>query len=198
MASTAAAQQPRPFPHELHLKLPQKLQCVTCHASVTNSTRLEDNNLPPVAICMGCHKDATVGVPRPTLLARFNHQKHLALGDIAPVIRAAIDSKSYLSPPGDIRRRLDTGNPCGACHRGMEQSTALAKSDFPQMADCLVCHNKIDAPFSCEFCHEKGAALKPVNHTADFLDSHPRKMASLDKASCAVCHGRKFTCLGCH
>ena len=198
MAYAAAAQQPRPFSHELHVKLPQKLLCVTCHSSVTTSTRLEDNNLPPVAICLGCHKEASIGTPRPTLLARFNHQKHLALGDVAPVIRAAIDSKAYLSPPGDIRRHLDSGNPCGACHRGMEQSTALAKSDFPQMADCLVCHNKIDAPFSCELCHDKGAALKPANHTADFLDSHPRKMSTLDKASCAVCHGRKFTCLGCH
>jgi hypothetical protein len=80
----------------------------------------------------------------------------------------------------------------------MENSSALAKSDFPRMSDCLVCHNQIDAPFSCEFCHPKGAALKPANHTADFLDAHNRKNARLDKESCAVCHGRKFTCLGCH
>jgi hypothetical protein len=40
--------------------------------------------------------------------------------------------------------------------------------------------------------------LKPANHTADFLDSHSRKQTVLDKATCAVCHGRRFTCLGCH
>ena len=196
IASAAAAQ--RPFSHELHLKLPQKLACVSCHSSVQSSTRLEDNNLPQRAVCLGCHQDASVGQPRPTILSRFNHQKHLALGNVAPVIRAAIDSKAYLSPPGDIRRHLNSANACAACHRGMEQSTALAKSDLPQMADCLVCHNQVDAPFSCEFCHAKGAALKPANHTTDFHDAHSRKNSKLDKTQCAVCHGRKFTCLGCH
>ena len=88
MASAAAAQNPQPFSHELHLKLPARLLCVTCHASVQSSTRREDNNLPQVAICLGCHKEASVGQPRPTLLARFNHQKHLVLGNIAPVIRS--------------------------------------------------------------------------------------------------------------
>jgi hypothetical protein len=188
----------RPFSHELHLNLPAKLACVSCHSSVQSSTRLEDNNLPPTAICLGCHKEASIGQPRPTILSRFNHQRHLALGSIAPVLRAAIESKTYLSPPGDIRRHLDSTNACTACHRGMEQSNALAKTDLPQMADCLVCHNKIDVPFSCEFCHAKGAALKPANHTPDFLDAHNRRNARLDKESCAVCHGRKFTCMGCH
>jgi hypothetical protein len=198
--SAAAAQTPRPFSHELHLKLPAKLTCVTCHSSAPKSKRSEDNNLPPVALCRGCHKDneVSIGRPRPTLLARFNHQKHLALGNIAPVIRAAIDSKAYLSPAGDIRRHLDSANPCAACHRGMETSTALAKSDLPQMADCLVCHNKIDPPFSCEFCHANGMALKPANHVSDFLDTHSRKDAKLDKTTCAVCHAQKFTCMGCH
>ncbi len=198
--SAAAAQTPQPFSHKLHLTLPANLACIACHSSVQSSTRAEDNNLPPIAMCLGCHKDkeVSIGQPRPTLLAHFNHQKHLALGNIAPVIRAAIDSKNYLSPVGDIRRHLDSANACGACHRGMEESTALAKSDLPQMADCVVCHNKIDPPFSCEFCHAKGAALKPASHVSDFLDTHSRKDAKLDRTSCAVCHARKFTCMGCH
>jgi len=200
LVSAAAAQTPRPFSHQLHLKLSANLTCVQCHSSVQSSTRAEDNNLPPVAVCLGCHKagSVTVGKPRPTLLARFNHQKHLTLGNIAPVIRAAIVAKTYLSASGDIRRHLESANACAACHRGMEESTALAKSDLPQMADCLVCHNQIDPPFSCEFCHTKGAALKPANHTQDFPDIHSRKDAKLDKTTCAVCHGRKFTCMGCH
>ena len=187
-----------PFSHELHLKLPGKFTCVSCHASVSSSTKLEDNNLPATNACLGCHKEVNIQPKPPGLLAQFNHQKHLSLGNIAPIIRGAIDSKTYLSPSGDIRRHLDSSNACAACHRGIEQSTALAKHDFPQMADCLVCHNKIDPPFSCTFCHEKGATLKPANHTPDFIDAHHRKDMTLDKATCAVCHGRKFTCLGCH
>lgn len=197
-AEPMAAQTSPPFSHELHLKLPQKLACVACHVSVQTSTRVEDNNLPPVAVCLGCHKSPTVGKPRPTILAHFDHKKHLALGNVAPAIAAAIDAKTYFLPPAGLRRKLDTTNACGACHRDMEHSTALARSDLPLMADCLVCHNKIDPPFSCEFCHAKSAALKPADHTPDFLDLHNHKNFKFDKESCDICHGRKFQCLGCH
>lgn len=131
-------------------------------------------------------------------LKPFNHQTHLKLGNVAPVIAQAIDRGTYLSPPGNIRQYLNTSNPCQACHRGLEESTKVSKANMPQMADCLVCHNKIDPPYSCQFCHEPGQQLKPASHTADLLDSHTRKNAIADKASCAICHGRKFTCLGCH
>ncbi len=80
----------------------------------------------------------------------------------------------------------------------MEESDRVGPANMPQMADCLVCHNKIDNPFSCEFCHAKNANLKPANHSADFLDTHTAGKLKLDKTTCAVCHGRKFTCLGCH
>lgn len=198
LAGAATAQTTKPFSHELHLKLPAKLACVTCHASVQTSTRLEDNNLPPVAICLGCHKEASVGEPRKTILARFDHQKHLALGNVAPVIAAAIDAKTYFLPAAGLREKLNTANACGACHRGMEESTAPARSDLPVMSDCLVCHNKIDPPFSCEFCHAKGAPIKPATHVSDLLDRHTRKDFKFDKESCDICHGRKFQCLGCH
>jgi hypothetical protein len=66
------------------------------------------------------------------------------------------------------------------------------------MADCLVCHSQIDPPFSCEFCHAPGDHLKPVSHTPDFIDTHTSGKLKLDKSSCAVCHGRTFTCQGCH
>lgn len=168
------------------------------------SKRVEDNNLPDKAVCLPCHKSAIVmkqaaRKPAATLLAHFDHEMHLKLGNIAPVIAAAIDSKQYLSPAaGEIRRHLNTANPCVACHRGLEESDAVTHSALPQMADCLVCHNKIDPPFSCEFCHSKNANLKPASHTPDYLDTHTRKNAIPDKASCAICHGRRFTCLGCH
>ena len=182
------------FSHELHLKL--KLTCTSCHAAAPKSTRLEDNLLPRKEACLGCHKKAVIKTPSSTLLSRFNHRKHVAMGNLAPVIRAAIDSKAYLGAAGDMRRHLNGNNACAACHRGMEESTAVSKANFPQMADCLVCHNKIDPPFSCEFCHARNAKLKPASHVADYVDKHHNK--AIEKTSCAVCHGRKFTCLGCH
>jgi len=184
------------FSHQAHLKL--KLTCAHCHLTAASSTRVEDNNLPLKQACAGCHQEVTLKVPATSMLSRFSHRKHLEMGNLAPVIAAAIDRKTYLSDPGDIRRHLNNANPCAACHRGMEESTAVSKSALPQMADCLVCHAQIDPPFSCEFCHARDAPLKPASHTAGFLDTHHRKDAGLDRSTCAVCHGRKFICQGCH
>jgi len=185
-----------PFSHQLHLSL--KLPCAGCHPSAATSTTPADNLLPDKRACAGCHQDVQIPAPPTTRVVHFSHAQHLKMGNVAPVIAAAIDKKTYLQPPGDIRRHLDTGNPCEACHRGLEESDAVTTGAMPQMADCLVCHTQIDNPFSCEKCHARDANLKPANHVSDFLDTHTTGKLGLDKSSCAVCHGRKFRCLGCH
>jgi hypothetical protein len=80
----------------------------------------------------------------------------------------------------------------------LERSDEVSIAAFPRMADCLVCHNQIDPPFSCVKCHDEGANLKPASHTPDFLDRHTKKGTIQERETCAVCHGRQFTCLGCH
>ncbi len=196
-----AAAAPAPFSHRLHLQM--KLECAACHPAALTSTSKADRLLPKREACLGCHKaaavDPTLQKPREEVrIARFNHQLHLKLGDVGPVIAAAIDRKQYLSAPGAIRSQLNSGNACVACHRNVDKSDKINHDLFPRMADCLVCHNQIDLPFSCEFCHGKGQQLKPVDHPADFLDTHTSGKLKLDKSTCAVCHGRRFTCLGCH
>lgn len=179
-----------------------KLECATCHPAAATSTRVEDNLLPSQRVCLGCHKDSEVQIPAPpsVKIVSFSHAQHLKMGNVAPLIAAAIDKKNYLQPPGEIRAHLNTNNPCQACHRGLEQSDQVNHAALPQMADCLVCHNQIDNPFSCETCHGQNntATLKPANHTPDLLDTHTSGKLGLDKTTCAVCHGRTFHCLGCH
>lgn len=159
--------------------------CLTCHAQQKDSTTLSDKRKGKV-------------------LKDFNHSFHLKFGNIAPMIRAAIDRKTYLGSPNKIEisklhASLDTKNACQACHRGLENSTgALTKANFPHMEDCLVCHTKIDNPFSCSDCHSPNVNLKPANHAPDFLDRHTTGKLDLDKTTCAACHGKRFTCLGCH
>ena len=194
--AVAALAADRPFSHQLHLKL--KPDCASCHTTVAKSTKVEDNNLPSAAACKSCHASANIPAPPKTLLANFSHERHLQLGNIAPIIAKAIDTGQYLSPPGDIRQHLNGTNACLACHRGIETSEAVTRAQMPQMADCLVCHNKIELPFSCEQCHGAGAKLRPADHPPEYLESHSRPDAKFDKTSCAVCHGRRFRCLGCH
>jgi len=140
---------------------------------------------------------ATLAAQTPPL-KEFSHKKHLKLGNVAPVIAAAIDKGTYLGRGDRIRPFLNSTNACAACHRGLEDSDHASAANRPQMADCLVCHNTIDPPDSCAFCHPKGAQLKPASHVAGFLDTHTNKNLNLDLKTCAVCHGKTFTCLGCH
>jgi hypothetical protein len=187
-----------PFSHKVHLK--QGLECVTCHTFATTSTKPEDNLLPAKTVCLDCHTADEITIPAPptTRVVHFSHSQHLNMSNVAGAIAAAIDKGDYLQPPGDIRRHLDGKNACTACHRGLEESDAVSPVNMPQMADCIVCHNQIDNPFSCEQCHAKGANLKPASHVRGFQDQHSTGRMNLDKATCAVCHGRTFRCLGCH
>ena len=188
------------FSHKLHLKMVPK--CVDCHSTVTTSTKVEDNNLPTQAACTKCHPDGrTINFPERTQINRFSHQQHLQFGNISKLLAAAIDKNTYLSvkPATDIRAHLENNqNACIACHRGIFQNEAISHDNLPQMADCLVCHNKIDPPDSCATCHAKSMVLKPSNHVEHFFSDHSSAKMVPDKTSCASCHGRRFTCLGCH
>ena len=195
MAATLGAQQP-PFSHQLHLKL--KKQCADCHVSAATSTSVSDNLLPAAAACKPCHDSRTIRGPRATPVIHFSHAQHVKLPNIATAIAAAIDQKTYLGPTGDIRAHLNSSNACLGCHRGIDTSVKVSDVNMPQMADCLVCHNQIDPPFSCAQCHDaKWTGLTPANHhAADFHDQHSSK--AIVKQGCTQCHGQKFTCMGCH
>lgn len=183
LLATALAAQENRFSHQDALS--KNLTCVSCHQGQTVSATLSNKR-------------------RGKVLKDFNHRIHLSLGNVAGVIAAAIDQKTYLGSPNrldllKLRADLITNDPCQACHRGLAQAAGPpAKAHFPNMEDCLVCHNQIDTPFSCEQCHSAGMKIKPANHGPDFLDRHTSGKLNLDKTTCAACHGKRFTCQGCH
>lgn len=195
------------FSHRRHLAL-KGISCEDCHYGALSSRLASDDNLPKPETCVACHdglhalrhdegaKAYVFKSPFRTL--KFSHQQHLALGNVAPALAAAIDGGTYLSPTGPDRNHLDTENACMACHRGLAESDTTGPANHPQMADCLVCHPTIDPPFSCELCHTAEAKIKPVSHTSNFIDVHSSRDTKLDKPACKVCHGVGFRCMGCH
>lgn len=210
--STIRNPQSLKFSHRFHL-LKAGAKCPDCHTAAAASTAATDSLLPREKTCLVCHdgrkarKDCTVchddpklarGFPPAARHFRFSHQQHLAFGDLGPILADAIRKKQYLSQPPPLLANLATKNACAACHRGLERTDFATAANLPQMADCVVCHTRIDPPFSCEFCHTREAKLKPASHTADYLDLHSSKQIKLDKPSCTICHGVNFRCLGCH
>lgn len=200
-AATLAAAAKRPFSHKYHLT--QVPSCETCHTTATTSAKAEDNNLPDKSACVTCHDEVEIGEPHVTGVQKFNHAKHVPMGSIAPAIAAAVKNGTYTGSHPPTPAELDAAkDACSGCHRGILQSEnvpqdKVVKAHFPHMADCLVCHNKINPPESCEKCHVATVPnFRPVSHTADFSDKHSDK--TMDKTECASCHGRKFTCKGCH
>lgn len=191
-----------PFPHSLHLGM--GLECVGCHKTAPVSTKAQDNLMPSKEVCLNCHEQADIAAPPVTKLTKFNHFLHLKIGNVAPILAAAIDHKTYFETPGSdtktIRSHLNGRNACQACHRGLEESDRVSAANMPRMSDCLVCHTVIQAPFSCWDCHAKDAELRPASHTETphFLDAHTTGKLKLDKTTCALCHGRTFVCMGCH
>ena len=122
----------------------------------------------------------------------------LELGNLAPVIAAAIDEGNYLSPAKSIRTQLDEEIPCLACHRGLEETDLAGKANLPQMADCLVCHAEIDPPLVVSSATRRRRRSNLSSHTPDYLDLHNSGKVKLEKQSCKICHGTHFRCMGCH
>jgi hypothetical protein len=190
------AQPRRPFSHKYHLE--QVSTCEACHTQATESAKAEDNLLPDTTECARCHDEVTIPQPRKVSVQKFNHAKHIKMGNVAPVILAAIKSGAFLAPPGDLPKHLTTKETCVACHHGIDQAETPGKAHYPQMAECLVCHNKVDPPQSCKHCHADSFQLKPGDHTREFADAHSTGKGRFENKGCAVCHGRNFRCQGCH
>ena len=205
LAIPLSAQSPS-FPHQAHLEF--GMDCQSCHSEAERSGSAEDDLVPEEIICGTCHSGQVAAEIDTSWMAsrapaarsyRFDHSFHLSLGNPGPLIAAAIDSGNYFGKPGDARRFLEAAGECSACHRGLEESTHVEPgAHLPRMGDCIVCHTKIDNPFTCPDCHLEGANLKPADHTREFIDQHSTGRAGLDKLSCLPCHGRNFPCMGCH
>jgi hypothetical protein len=175
LSSPTLAQSRRPFSHKYHLT--QVSTCQTCHTRAESSAKAEDNILPHESDCARCHDEVHIKEPRKTLVAKFPHATHIKV-----------------VAKGD----------CLACHHAIDKSENVAEADvkkhYPKMEECMACHSSsINPPESCKQCHdEKAMTFRPATHTSEWVDKHGDKNASIDKTTCTVCHGKKFTCKGCH
>src|SRR5947209_7883829 len=153
-AASLVSAQPYAFAHRTHLEL--KLECARCHPAIPAATRPDRDRMFSPDACGECHGKAILDLrPAPqSTVVKFSHKGHAELGNVAPVILAAIRDGRYPGAVDDqLRRDLETSNACTACHRGLARSDEVTSAALPRMADCLVCHSNADPPRSCLKCH---------------------------------------------
>jgi hypothetical protein len=119
--------------------------------------------------CVACHPDLDRFVPGRIL---FAHASHL--------------QKAFA---------------CKDCHRSFPHSPDTTAR--PDMPSCYQCHGLTHAKLGlvatelCADCHPKDFALRPVDHTADFVATTHKTGANTSPESCAMCHAATF-CVDCH
>jgi len=119
--------------------------------------------------CVSCHPDLDRFVPGRVL---FAHATHL--------------QKAFA---------------CKDCHRAFPHGPDTTTR--PDMPACYQCHGLTHAKLGlvatekCADCHPKDFALKPVDHTPDFIKTSHKNGANTSAESCAMCHAPEF-CVSCH
>jgi len=166
------------FSHVAHFKVRDqyKLDCSTCHSSILTSTSLENQNLPKMIECVGCHETSKA------MAAEFR---------MSNCQTCHVDNPSGPRPASHTRYiKPDFHTESFRKHHSAEASAPGAK--------CFVCHTNVSpqaaAAAQCTSCHQ---AMLPASHTARWRDDIHGKYAAMDRESCATCHATDY-CSRCH
>lgn len=111
--------------------------------------------------CLRCHVEVVDG----TLLARGIRMRH-----------------------SDV---LAVGYACTACHNTAGHGSAVTRARYPEMAQCVMCHDGVQAAGDCETCH----ATDVGEATREPSDLYAK--APLETDSCRGCHPMQ-PCIDCH
>ncbi len=143
-----APAQPLPFSHKVHAGT-NKIECLYCHFGADKSPIA---NIPPVEVCMGCHKIVLAdrpgvqkltqyyekGEPIPWVQVhvlpqhvKFNHKRHVKAQIACAECHGKVEEMDVVRQEYSLKMGW-----CVTCHR-----TKLNDPTFPASMDCLGCHH---------------------------------------------------------
>jgi cytochrome c553 len=148
LGDTSSVRQPINFSHKIHAGR-LGMNCLYCHYAAEKSPIA---NIPPMSLCMGCHKMAVADRPEIQKLTgywergeqipwvevyslpdyvKFNHKRHVKAGFACQQCHGPVQEMThiYVYPP------LKMGW-CVSCHR-----QNLDNPNFPATMDCIACHH---------------------------------------------------------
>lgn len=134
--------QPIAFPHSIHAGR-LGLDCQFCHVFAERSPQA---GVPPVALCMSCHRTIALESPEVQKLHRHQGQgKPIAWNRVH-----ALPAHVYFSH----KRHLRAGVDCSACHGGVRQMERMRQVRSLEMGWCVNCHRANGAATDCAVCHQ--------------------------------------------
>ncbi|MBI3261795.1 MAG: cytochrome c3 family protein [Acidobacteria bacterium] len=137
------AQQPIPFPHNVHIA--NKLTCTDyCHEAVTKGPRA---GLPGVKTCMICHE--SVATDRPTVQQVADYQNRGVDISWQRVYGYAPEAHVRFNHAPHIRAKVE----CATCHGNVAQQTVAERVVDLNMGFCVNCHRTKQASNDCLTCH---------------------------------------------
>ncbi len=136
-----APEQPLPFSHKIHAG-DNKIPCLYCHAPAEKGRHA---TVPPMNVCMGCHKSVAVTKENIIKLAAA----YKADSAIAWVRVHALPDFTYFSH----RWHLAKGIACQTCHGPVERMDKIVQVQKLNMGWCITCHRQNKASIECITCH---------------------------------------------
>ena len=135
-------EQPIAFNHQIHVEK-NGLECQYCHSGVSKSPYA---TIPPVELCMGCHKVVKTDSPEIKKLAKHFEEKTPV--EWEPVHN--LPEHAYFTH----ERHIKAGVGCQSCHGQVQKMEVVEKVSSLKMGFCVSCHRDSGVSIDCAVCHQ--------------------------------------------
>lgn len=180
LAEIPAGRQPIKFSHKVHAT-DNAIPCQYCHIYARRS---QVSGVPPVAICMGCHKLIATNLSEVKKVAKFWEEKKpipwVKIHDVPDFVRFI--HKKHVNAKNEI---YPDGLKCQECHGPIENMHVVEKflPNFGQMGWCLECH--LTVPGALE--RKRAIAVSESDHK--LLNAlRPNGLPRPNLTDCMTCH----------
>ena len=137
-----APTQPIPFSHKIHAG-DNQIPCQYCHTGADESRHA---TIPPMNVCMNCHKVVKTESPFIQKMAEM-YQK----GEPIEWVRVHdLPDHAYFFH----KRHIQVGIECYTCHGAVETMDKIKQEKILNMGFCVDCHKTNKAPTDCVVCHQ--------------------------------------------
>ena len=178
LSKNYAPVQPIKFSHLIHAT-DNKIDCNYCHPGVLKGRNAE---VPPVSLCMNCHKHQQEG----TRTGRFEIRKVLQAAEDSVAIRwVRIHNLPDFTYFNHMQHVTIGGVECITCHGEVENMHVVKQVEDLSMGWCIKCHDETKVDFSNTYYKTYYPALNDSLLTGR-IDSI--MVSDINGRECSVCH----------